>query len=232
VTTSSTQSDLARRGSLMTFTIAIHGETMFRALRSLFKEEPPKMTLEQKLDSLAQFGFCLEAPFNSANLLESWSREAFEEPGFNLVLVGLGMTEEHPPWRNHCANVWHFDTECIEDDGAYVRIAQRMMEMAQGSLPITNLRDHVDVESEVAWLEFEVGGAKKHIDLVVKDDWVDASIFGHFVDLLENSDPTKIFLYHDLGGQDCIIACAAIEQYQQMRHAGLAFEPLKSSQIG
>jgi hypothetical protein len=87
------------------------------------------LTLEQKLEILAGCGLSLAPPFTTQDLLESWPREEFEKPGFTLTLVGLGMTEERPPWRNHCVNVWHLDTECIEDHGSYVRVAQRMAEL-------------------------------------------------------------------------------------------------------
>jgi len=187
---------------------------------------PFKGTLEAKLEFLARFGFRLEEPFKAEDLLTSWSREEFEEPGFTLVLVGLGMTEEQPPWRRHCANMWHFDTECIEDDGAYVRIAEQMKNLAQGSLPIKDIRDHVDIEEGIAWLEFGFQGKFRHIDCKVNDDWVDTSVFGHFVKMLAQSDPDKKFLYYDTGGQDCLLACATNAQLKSLKRAGIGFKPL------
>ncbi len=185
-----------------------------------------KLSLEQKLDLLAGCGMKLDAPFTVQDLLTSWRREQFEAPGFNLTLVGLGMTEERPPWRNHCKNVWHFDTECIVGNGAYRRIAERMKEMAQGSLPIENIRDHVDVEHASAWLAFAYRGQEIRFPCKVDDDWADPSVFKHFVDLLSKSDPSKIFLYYDLGGQDCIIACVSKAQFGQLKQSGVNFKPL------
>jgi hypothetical protein len=199
-----------------------------------FSSEPKKIavsTLEEKLELLARLGFRLDEPFDVEELLTSWSREEFEEPGFSLVLVGLGMTEERPPWRDHCTNIWHFDTECIEDDGAYVRIAERMKSLAQGSLPIENIRDHVDVDEGVAWLSFDFLGEPVHIDCRVNDDWVDDAVFSHFVHLLDRSDPGKKFLYYDTGGQDCILACATDEQFKELKRAGIGFQLLSSSMI-
>jgi hypothetical protein len=174
----------------------------------------------------------LEEPFTAEDLLTSWSREEFEEPGFAMILVGLGMTEEQPPWRQHCANMWHFDTECIEDDGAYVRIAEQMKSIAQGSLPIEDIRDHVDIEEGIAWLEFGFRGELKHIDCKVNDDWVDGSVFTHFVDLLAQSDPEKRFLYYDTDGQDCILACVTNAQFKELKRAGVGFQLLKGALIG
>jgi hypothetical protein len=185
------------------------------------------LTLERKLETLAECGLSLAPPFTPENLLESWPREQFEKPGFTMTLVGLGMTEEQPPWRNHCANVWHFDTECIEDTGAYVRIAERMAELTQGSLVLGSVRDQVDIEAGIANLNFDHSGKPEHFDFEVNDDWVDPAIFPHFVRLLEQTDPSKVYLYHDTGGQDCVIACVTRDQFAALKKAGTAFELLK-----
>ncbi len=76
------------------------------------------MRLEDKLQILADCGFALEAPFSITDLVDNWGQEAFEKEGYDLALVGLGMTEEQSPWRPYCVKLWHFDTECIEDHGS------------------------------------------------------------------------------------------------------------------
>jgi len=196
------------------------------------KKAPFKGTLEAKLEHLARAGFRLEEPFTAEDLLASWSREEFEKPGFSMVLVGLGMTEEQPPWRQHCANTWHFDTECIEDNGAYVRIAEQMKSLAQGSLPIEDIRDHVDIDEGIVWLKFSFQGRFIHIDCRVKNDWVDGAVFSHFADLLAQSDPEKKFLYYDTDGQDCILACATDSQFKELKRAGVGFQLLRGALIG
>jgi hypothetical protein len=185
------------------------------------------LTLERKLEILAECGLSLAPPFTAESLLESWPREQFEKPGFAMTLVGLGMTEERPPWRIHCVNVWHLDTECIEDTGSYVRIAERMAELTQGSLVVRNARDQVDIEAEIANLDFEHSGKPVHLDFKVTDDWVDPAVFSHFVRLLALSDPAKVYLYHDTGGQDCVIACVTRDQFAALRKAGVEFELLR-----
>ena len=187
---------------------------------------PKPKTLEEKLTILENCGLKLSAPFTTHDLLESWSREEYEETGFDSVLVGLGMTEEREPWRNHCINLWHFDTEAIEDNGAYKRIAERMVAMTQGSLTLENIHDHVDVDNNQAWLSFTFKGKAIKIACKVHDDWVDPSIFGKFVELLNQSDPSKIYIYYDLGGQDCIIGCVTKSQFECLKNLGLKFEPL------
>lgn len=184
------------------------------------------LAMEQKLDLLANCGLSLSDPFKSDDLLSSWKREDYEKPGFDLVLVGLGMTEEQKPWRNHCVNLWHFDTECIEDHGDYKRIVERMVEMAQGSLPLENIKDHIDLEKEEAWFSFTLRGEEIKVECKVQDDWVDSTIFAKFVDHLGKSDPDKVFIYYDLGGQDCIIGCVTRDQLKQLNSQGIKFVPL------
>lgn len=183
-------------------------------------------TLEEKLAVLEKCGLRLAPPFSVDELLQSWNRQDYEKEGFDLVLVGLGMTEEKEPWRNHCVNLWHFDTECIEDSGDYKRIAARMMEMSQGSLMLQNIEDHVDVEKNQAWLSFTFRGKRIKFECKVKDDWVDPAVFGRFVQLLSQSDPSKIYIYHDLGGQDCIIGCVTRSEFECLKSQGLKFVPL------
>ncbi len=187
------------------------------------------LTLEQKLEVLAGCGLKLSDPFTTKDLLISWKREDFEKPGFDLVLVGLGMTEEKEPWRHHCANLWHFDTECIEDHGSYKRIVERMVEMAHGALPLENIRDHVDVEKAEAWVSFTFRNEEIKIECTVEDDWVDPAIFAKFVELLATSSPDKVFIYYDLGGQDCIIGCVTRDELKQLNHQGIGFVPLTCS---
>ena len=185
-----------------------------------------QMTLEQKLEVLASCGLRLAEPFTCDDLLKSWNRVDYEKPGYDLVLVGLGMTEEQEPWRNHCVSLWHFDTECIEDHGDYKKIAERMAAMTQGSLTIENVRDYVDVERKDAWFSFSFRGKDIKIQCEVQDDWVDATIFGRFVEFLAQSDSAKIYVYYDLGGQDCLIGCVTKEQLKSLNRQGIRFVPL------
>ena len=188
--------------------------------------QPQPKTLEEKLEALASCGITLRSEFSVDDLLSSWDRAEYEEPGFSMTLVGVGMTQEEPPWKPRSDNLWHFDTECIEDHGSYVDIAKRMVEMAEGSLPLTDIEDYVDIEEGKAWLSFKLDGKTIKIDCAVVDDWVDSKVFGHFVRLLADKDPSKIYIYYDLGGQDCIIGCLDRENYQKLRNIIPEVEPL------
>jgi hypothetical protein len=186
----------------------------------------PQATLEQKLEVLASCGLRLAEPFTCDNLLKSWNRTDYEKPGYDLTLVGLGMTEEQEPRRSHCVNLWHFDTECIEDHGDYKRIAERMAEMAGGSLAIENIQDYVNVENKEAWLSFSFRGKDIKIQCEVQDDWVDPGVFSRFVELLAQSDSSKIYVCYELGGQDCLIGCVTKEELKRLNRKDIRFAPL------
>lgn len=193
---------------------------------SLTEPPPPQQTLEEKLEALALCGIALRPEFSVDDLLSSWDRAEYEAPGFNLTLVGVGMTQEQAPWKPRSRNLWHFDTECIEDHGAYVDIAMRMIEMADGSLPLTDVKDYVDLEEGKAWLSFKLDGETIEIDCAVEDDWVDTNVFAIFVRLLADKDPSKIYFYCDLGGQDCIIGCIDRKNYEKLCKLIPTVEPL------
>jgi len=203
-------------------------------LSAYWKQRKPKsstvidnpQTLEEKLEVLKSCGLQLAPPFTIKDLLNSWDRKEYESPGYELTLVGLAMTEEEEPWRFHSKNLWHFDTECIEDHGSYKQIAERMVEMSQGSLRLDDIKDYVDVEHEKAWLSFNFKGRPMKFNLKVEDDWVDATIFGKFVELLRESDSSKIFIYYDLEGQDCLIGCVKKSELECLQSKGLKFVPL------
>lgn len=181
---------------------------------------------EEKFQRLAECGFKLRPEFSASKLIESWGREVLAGSDFKGVLVCLGSEGDAPPYTPRCDNLWHFDTECIEDHGSYKRIAQRMSDMAGESLPLTDIEDYVDIDEGKAWLRFRCKGQAVQIDCKVEDDWVDTDVFGHFIQLLAKCDPNKLFIYYDLGGQDCIIGCATRSQYAQLQRVIPEIRPL------
>ncbi len=101
-----------------------------------------------------------------------------------------------------------------------------MTEITQGSLVLEQIEDYVDVENEIAWLSFTFQGQQIKLECKVDDDWVDTNIFSKFVELLGVADSSKLFIYYDLGGQDCIIGCVAKSELENLNNRGINFVPL------
>ena len=118
----------------------------------LFKRGPSgPVSFEKQLSTLANCGIKLAPGVAPEALLESFDREAFEAEPYRLLLVCMGGEAESESQAGEtgypCDNIWHFDTECIEDHGAYAAIARRMKDLAQGELPLEEINDYVDVEA-------------------------------------------------------------------------------------
>jgi hypothetical protein len=196
---------------------------------------PARLTLEDQLDVLQECGISLLPGVTVDHLLISWSRESYQETPFELTLVGCGDPIEEPPWNQWKSNnVWHFDTECIEGNGSYVAIAERMRDLSQGELPLTDIEDDIDEQFDdpeqrwqgTAWLAFTLDGERIRWEFEVDSDWVDSSVFTEFVELMERRHCSRRFTYLDLGGgQDCIIGCSTPDQFRMLREkTGLNFQ--------
>ena len=180
--------------------------------------------VEAQLADLAACGISLRSDRTVDELFMSLARESYETSPTSLIVM-LGSEVEAEPWgRPFSDDVWHFDTECIYDHGAYADIARRMQTLAGGALPLENIKDHVDLEEGVAWLELTLDGETYHWNARVEDDWVDPSILSKLAKLLIDRNQGVRFTYLDLGGQDCILGAATAEQLDCLRSkCGLGF---------
>jgi hypothetical protein len=177
----------------------------------------PRISLEEQLEHLAKCGIHLEPEFTVETLLESFEREKYEERPYIGAVIRLGGELEREPFTPLSNNLFHLDTGCVEGPGDYVRVANRMRDLAQGELPIKNLRDHVDVENGDARLEFELGGETVQWRARVDNDWIDPEILSNFCALLASRNAGRRYTYLDLKGQDCIIGCATEEELRRLR---------------
>jgi hypothetical protein len=175
----------------------------------------PHIPLERQLEELDKWGVRLNPGLSVENLLEEFAREKFEErPYVGAVISMAGLAADGAPLSN---NLFHLDTECIEGNGAYARIAERMRDLAQGELPIEDIRDHIDHENGDAWVAFDLHGESIEWHARVKEDWIDPEILSNFCALLKAQNATRGYTFFDLKGQDCIIGCATEEELRRLR---------------
>lgn len=182
------------------------------------------IALEKQLDKLATCGIRLLPEITIENLLAEYDRQKYEEEPFVLLLTVMGDELDREPFTYTSNDIWHFDTECIEDHNAYVRVAMRLAELAGSDFPLEDIKDYVDIEEEQAWLSFRLEGQEYKWTAVVEDDWVDTDIIDRFAKLLMKRKCGKRFTYYDLGGQDCLIGCSTREQFKRLKSVtGLNF---------
>lgn len=177
---------------------------------------PDSGSLAEQLRMLAECGIRLSPAVAPEYISSRFSSKGSEKDSYRLLLCALGGEIETQEDIEHAGylsdDIWHFDTECIEGDGSYVAIAERMSTLAQGELPLRNIDDRVDFEEGVAWLSFTLDDQPHKWPLKVDDDWVDPALFDRFAELLASRKSGKRFTYINLGGQDCLIGCATPEQ--------------------
>jgi hypothetical protein len=97
----------------------------------LFKRGPGgPVSFKQQLSTLASCGINLAAGVEPEALLESFDRAAFEAEPYRRMLQCMGGEAESESQAGENGypsdNIWHFDTERIEDHGFYAAIARRM----------------------------------------------------------------------------------------------------------
>src|SRR5437867_1103310 len=109
---------------------------------------------EKQLQTLADCGIRLVPAVTPDRLLVSFDPDDDEERPYVPLLCSMGSELDVEPLKFASDDIWHFDTECIEDHNDYVRIAQRLSDLAGGDLPIDDVNDYVDIEEGEAWLSF------------------------------------------------------------------------------
>ena len=140
------------------------------------------------------------------------------------LLCVLGSEVERRPFQRISDDIWHFDAECIEDDGDYARVVERFVILAKGLLPLADLRDRVDIENETAWVEFKLDGQPVHWDLEVSDDWIDPGLYGRMQELAAKRGGGKRFFIVGLGQDSLLCFGDAVMKDALSDLSGLEFQ--------
>ena len=195
-------------------------------LRRFSRSRPSRVSLEEQLEIFASCGITLSDGITIDHLLRSATREDYERLHYSLlfdVMCGEEDIDNRP--RRISPNLYGLDTECIVDHGDYVRAIQPLVDIAQGELPLIDLRDHVDLENKTAWIEFELDGKPHHIDAEINDDWIDTDVLAHIAILLSRRSRT-LRLALPKKGEDQILRiwCTTKDQISRLyKKTGLRF---------
>jgi hypothetical protein len=200
--------------------------SMFSIFGKSNKDKQP--TLAEGLAALERCGIRKRDDVSIDDVLYSTGGTLNDPINYAQLLCVIGSQVERDKFQPKSNDLWHFDTECIEDHGAYVRIAERLVLLSKGALTITELSDHINIEDSQAWLELEFQGKRIHWDLAVQNDWVDATVFSRFVQLFQAVPSQARFTYANLGGQDCLFGFSTDEQRHALKNlTGVNFEWLR-----
>jgi hypothetical protein len=177
--------------------------------------------LDEQLRILAECGVRPAPGVEPGALTRILTPAQLETDPFSLTLTMLGGELDG---RFLSDDIWHFDTECIEDTGDYARIARRLVTLAKGELPLEGIDDYVNVEDGEAWIEFSLDGVRQRWEAQVEDDWVDTTIVSRLARLLvDRRASERRFTSIDLGGQSVLIGCATPAERTRFRKlTGLA----------
>ncbi|PEC47716.1 hypothetical protein COJ46_04325 [Bacillus sp. AFS077874] len=169
---------------------------MFRFFKS-----KKKVSFSEQLCELQKIGIELNSNLNEELILAEYSEEEFENEPYLLLLIALGSELELNENYNNCSNeIWYLDTECIEDTGDYVRIAERIKDLSKNYLDLKNIKDYVDIENQEASISFTLDEEDYCWKLEVNDDWIDEKIIVKFNDLLEIKNSNNRVYILDLRG--------------------------------
>lgn len=194
------------------------GGLLCRCVQELEKEGTvplfrKKVSLEHQLERLAELGLVLNSGVDEAQLTTFEDRKSLEATPYKGLVEVMGMELEEEPYTPICNPLWMCDYERIEDHGAYVEVLQRLELLTAGALGADDVRDFVDVEEGVAWLEFDCDGERVRWELLVDDDWLDPTIFVRYDDLLAaKGAAVRIYSNHTDYGQVAFIAAFTSDQ--------------------
>ena len=160
-------------------------------------------------------------------------QEASEQSWETLLDAALALGDDHyDPEAEHqfqfqsfSDDIFHFDVECIEDHGDYVRIAEKIQAMAKPDLDHLSFRDEIDIEAGIAKVFIQDKDGETELPLKVDDDWFDPQFMNIMAnELIKVSSEKEIALLSESLGQDTLVICKTPdEQSLILKKTGLAF---------
>lgn len=194
----------------------------------LFKKKKSDIPIEVRLNQLKEIGINLNTGITIKDLFQVVDQEEIEnDPDLYLyLLIALGSEIEvsDDKWLSLSDDIWYIDTECIEDQGIYVQILDRLITMSRGYLRLEHITDNVDIEKEEAYLSFDYKGRSYRWELEVDDDWFDMKVIKELNKLLLEDNSVKRFAVAVID-QSCMITFFDTEQLSKLRKlTGIKFD--------
>lgn len=179
---------------------------------------------DEQWKTFQKLGFTINPEIGSSAVEDLRKDKLIEEHPYRMFYMYLGGETAKEPWLPLTDRVWDFDTEAIEDHGAYVEIMKNLERISRGELKFENLRDYVDLEKGIAWVSFSVKGKNYKWNLKVDDDWADPALFTKTVELTQILKTRGRYTYFDTGGQNAVIYETSEGRDAIIRATGLKIE--------
>lgn len=168
---------------------------------------PKRVPLEVQLAELARVGLVPAAGVT----VEDWASfdrpEAFAADPYRRVIEVMASELQREPYTPVCGRLWMCDFERIEDNGSYREVVERLVRLSGAAVPVADVRDCVDIDAGVAWVEFDLGGERVHWDARVDNDWLDPEILLKFDALLRERTEARLYANERDYGQCSLLTC-------------------------
>ena len=175
-----------------------------------------RVPLDEQLAQLAEAGVTPGDGVVREDLLSFETEEELEKAPYQGIIEVLGIDLEREPYTPICHRLWMCDYERIEDHGSYADILTRLELMTDGALGLTEIRDHVDIGEESAWVEFTCDGERIRWDPEVNDDWMDPVVIVNYDRLLKAKGKTlRLYSNHEDFGQSALFAAFSAEDFRK-----------------
>ena len=161
--------------------------------------------VEEQLTRLAMCGIRFARGACTADVFARATREQMEASPYEALLRALGGEGLGRAAKPLTDQVFYLECDRVQDDGDYVHVLNQLARLAGEALPMTVLRDHVDVENEEVWVDVELDGLTHRLTATADDGWLDMTIVGEIALWLERRSQYGLYLY--ALGQDCLVIC-------------------------
>jgi hypothetical protein len=197
-----------------------------RGLRPPAASVTRRVPFDEQIAVLNDCGIAIDGEV-AGQLLERAAKETFEDDPYRSILMVRSEIAEESVAGFTALSFFYLDTECIETDGDYASLAQRMTSISDGTLVATALADSFDTRRGVATLSGTVNASQISWQFPLRDDYVPDKFFESCQELLKSTGTRKCYAGLLLGGQDLLVFCMGPEQMRTLQErAGLRLEVL------
>ena len=172
-------------------------------------------TMDEQVAALAQAGICVRPGTQREDLRRSWPEAEWEAHPFHRLFDLLEHTDDADELAVKCI-------EYEDDWNAYARIADALVKLAKGRLPLETVESRVDFKAQSAFLSFTLDEKSHRIEFEWQEEYADMRVFSELSRLLSARSEGHAFyiLSPDPFEEGVIVVCLDNVQLASLRNAG------------